>query len=245
MAQASKIEWTWSSWNPVTGCSKVSAGCRYCYAERMALRLQKIGQKKYKNGFKVTLHNELLTEPLKWKKPQIIFVNSMSDIFHEDIPEDFIINMFGIMQKANWHTFQILTKRSARLVELAEKLPWSSNIWMGVTVENADYIYRINDLGKVPAQVRFVSMEPLLGPIPEFPYNLVDWLILGGESGPHARPMSKSWVIEIRNQCLKHNIPFFFKQWGGFNKKKNGRLLDGKYWDEKPEFPALACQLGF
>ena len=234
MPQPTKIEWTGTSWNAITGCSKISIGCRYCYAERMANRLQKMGQKKYKHGFKVALHYNELETPLKWKKSQVIFVNSMSDLFHKDVPDEFILKMFETMKKAHWHTFQILTKRSERLVSMVNKLPWPDNIWMGVTVENSDNVYRLTDLGKVPSYIRFVSMEPLLGPIHRFPYDKVDWVIIGGESGPHARPIEKSWVLEIRNQCIKNYIPFFFKQWGGFNKKKNGRLLDGKYWDEIP-----------
>lgn len=232
------------SWNPVTGCTKISPGCRHCYAERMALRLQKMGQPKYSHGFKPTLHFEELEEPLSWKKPQIIFVNSMSDIFHEDIPDSFILKMFEVMQKAHWHTFQILTKRSKRLADMATKLSWPENIWMGVTVENADFVHRLDDLGKVPAYIKFVSMEPLLGPISKFPYDKVDWVIVGGESGPKARLIEASWVIEIRNQCIKHSIPFFFKQWGGVNKKKSGRLLEGKYWEQSPAIRQSVQQLG-
>lgn len=234
MPQPSKIEWTGSSWNPVTGCSKVSPGCRFCYAERMAHRLQKMQQKKYKNGFKLTLHYEEIERPLNWKKPQTIFVNSMSDLFHENIPKAFILKMFEVMQKAHWHTFQILTKRSKRLLELAPELPWPQNIWVGVTVENSDYIYRLDDLGKIPAFIKFVSMEPLLGPISRFPYKKIDWVIVGGESGPHARPIEEKWVLEIKNQCIKNNLPFFFKQWGGINKKRSGRLLQGRLWNQYP-----------
>lgn len=245
MPQPTKIEWTHSSWNPATGCSKISIGCRNCYAERLALRLQKMGQKKYKNGFNVTLHHDELYRPLKWKKPNVIFVNSMSDLFHEDIPDEFIMEVFNTMNKAYWHTFQILTKRSKRLVKIADKLNWPENVWMGVTVETSKQIFRLNDLGNVPAFVRFVSMEPLLGSIYEFPYEHVDWVIVGGESGPYARPMNESWAIEIRNQCIKNGIPFFFKQWGGVNKKKNGRLLEGKYWDESPAYRQQDFQLSF
>jgi protein gp37 len=243
MPQPTKIEWTGFSWNAVTGCTKISPGCRYCYAERMALRLMKMGQYKYRNGFKVTIHPDELEQPLKWKKPQVIFVNSMSDLFHEDVPDQFIFRMFEVMQKAPWHTFQILTKRSQRLASMAKRLPWPDNIWMGVSVENADYTNRLHDLGKVPCYVRFVSMEPLLGPISRFPYDKIDWVIVGGESGPKARPVEESWVVEIRNQCIKNNIPFFFKQWGGVNKKKAGRLLDGKYWDQSPLIAQTGKQL--
>jgi protein gp37 len=243
MPQPTKIEWTGASWNPITGCTKISPGCRYCYAERMALRLLKMGQFKYRNGFEVTIHPDELEQPLKWKKPQVIFVNSMSDLFHEDVPDQFIFQMFETMQKASWHTFQILTKRSQRLASMAKRLPWPDNIWMGVSVENADYVHRLHDLGKVPCYVRFVSMEPLLGPISKFPYDKIDWVIVGGESGPKARPIKESWVIEIRNQCLKNSIPFFFKQWGGVNKKKAGRLLDGKFWEQSPEIVSTDKQL--
>lgn len=243
MPQPTKIEWTGTSWNPVTGCTKTSPGCRNCYAERMANRLMKMGQPKYINGFEVALHYNEIEQPLKWKKPQVIFVNSMSDLFHEDIPDKFIIKMFDVMSKAHWHTFQILTKRSKRLVEIAPRLPWPKNIWMGVSVENSDYVYRMDDLGKVPAYIRFVSMEPLLGPISRFPYNKTDWVIVGGESGPHARPVEKSWVLEIRDQCVLHGIPFFFKQWGGTNKKKTGRLLDGIIWDNSPPSNQISYQL--
>jgi len=245
MPQPTKIEWTGYSWNAVTGCTKISPGCSHCYAERMAKRLQMMGQLKYKNGFKVTLHPDELTRPLAWKKPQIIFVNSMSDLFHEDVPDQFIFQMFDTMQKASWHTFQILTKRSQRLASIAKRLPWPDNIWMGVTVENADYVHRLHDLGKAPCYVRFVSMEPLLGPISRFPYDKIDWVIVGGESGPKARPIEESWVLEIRNQCIKNNIPFFFKQWGGVNKKKAGRLLDGKYWEQSPAIASTDKQLSF
>jgi protein gp37 len=199
-----------------------------------------MGQNKYKNGFEITLHHDELSRPLKWKKPNVIFVNSMSDLFHEDIPDEFIMKVFDTMKQAYWHTFQILTKRSKRMLKIANRLPWPENIWMGVTVETSKQLFRLYDLEKVPAFIRFVSMEPLLGPIHRFPYEIVDWVIVGGESGPYSRPMKESWVIEIRNQCIKHGIPFFFKQWGGVNKKKNGRLLEGKYWDESPRY----CQEG-
>ncbi len=234
MAQTSKIEWTEASWNPVTGCTKISAGCKHCYAERLAHRLQMMGQKRYRNGFEVTLHPDLIEAPFKWKKPRLIFVNSMSDLFHEKIPDDFIKAVFETMRLAHWHTFQILTKRSSRMLELAPELPWPDNVWMGVTVESEREIYRIKDLQRLQAAVKFLSMEPLLSSISDFPTNNMDWIIVGGESGPKARPMSKSWVIEIRNRCFGHDIPFFFKQWGGVQKKKNGRQLDGKYYDGFP-----------
>ena len=243
MSATSKIEWTCASWNPITGCDRVSAGCAHCYAERMARRLQRIGQAKYKNGFKVTLHPDLLDMPLKWKKPRHIFVNSMSDLFHRDVPLDFIRRIFDIMRKADWHTYQILTKRSERMLKLAPRLPWPPNVWMGVTAESSQQVFRMCHLQQVPATVRFVSMEPLLGPMGEFPIENIDWVIVGGESGPEARPMEKSWVIEIRNRCHRNNIPFFFKQWGGFNRKESGCLLDGKYYHQMPEYKIPSAEL--
>lgn len=236
MATISPIEWTESTWNPITGCSKISIGCKNCYAERMALRLRAMGQANYKNGFDVTLHESVIPLPLRWKKPHIIFVNSMSDLFHEDIPFDFIEKIFGTMRKAHWHTFQILTKRSTRLMELAHKLYWPNNVWMGVTVESADYCYRIDNLRSIPAKIRFLSMEPLLGPIDNPNFNCIDWVIVGGESGPKARPIKQEWVENIQRHCNESNVPFFFKQWGGTNKKKAGRELNGKTYSEMPAF---------
>ncbi len=235
MANRSAIEWTESTWNPITGCNKVSPGCKHCYAERMALRLQAMGQPNYANGFKLTMHDHMLEMPLHWKTPQTIFVNSMSDLFHKDIPLEFIQRVFAVMHQANWHRFQVLTKRSERLLELAPQLTWTSNIWMGVSVENADYAYRIDHLRQTEAQIKFLSLEPLLGPLPNMNLKEIDWVIVGGESGPGARPMNPSWATEIRDQCLTAQVPFFFKQWGGTNKKKNGRLLEGRTWDEMPE----------
>ncbi len=229
-----KIEWTGSTWNPVTGCTKISKGCKNCYAERMAKRLKAMGQPNYVNGFKITLHEHVLSLPLSWKKPQTIFVNSMSDLFHQDVPSDFIYRTFNVMNRAKWHTFQILTKRSGRLRKIARRLNWSENIWMGVTVEGQEYVKRIDDLRATGAQIKFVSLEPLLEPIRDLKLNGIDWVIVGGESGPGARPMEKSWVIDIRDQCLKDSVSFFFKQWGGANKKKAGRLLNGRTWDEVP-----------
>jgi len=235
MGFKSNIEWTESTWNPVTGCTKISTGCENCYAERMAIRLKAMGQENYKNGFKPTIHKHVLELPYKWKKPQTIFVNSMSDLFHRDIPTNFILKTFTVMEKANWHRFQILTKRSVRLRELSHKLYWTPNIWMGVTVENKDYISRIDDLRHSGANVKFLSLEPLLGPLSNLNLEGIDWVIVGGESGPGARPMKESWVTDIRDQCLKTGKAFFFKQWGGTNKKKNGRILDGHTWDQVPE----------
>ena len=232
----SKIEWTGITWNPVTGCTKLSPGCDNCYAERMAMRLKTMeNQKRYRNGFEVTCHPDLLNIPLKWKKPKTIFVCSMGDLFHKDVPVSFIKSIFTIMNKAHWHTFQVLTKRSKRLHKLKDRLKWTDNIWVGVSVENHNLIKRIDRLREVPANIRFLSIEPLLGPMRKMNLSGIDWVIVGGESGPGARPMEEKWVINIKNQCVKHGIPFFFKQWGGTNKKKAGRLLRGKVWDQMPE----------
>lgn len=229
-----KIEWTEASWNPVTGCTKESLGCKHCYAERMAKRLQAMGSPNYANGFSVATHAHALNIPLKWKKPCMVFVNSMGDLFHKDVSVDFIKDVFGVMQSASWHTFQVLTKRAERLAELAPELPWPRNVWAGVTVEHSDYRYRIDLLKTVPARTRFLSLEPLLGPIKALDLQSLHWVIVGGESGPGARPMDEAWVLDIRDQCIKQNVPFFFKQWGGVNKKKAGRLLHGVLWDGMP-----------
>jgi len=232
--KASRIEWTESTWNPVTGCSKISSGCLNCYAERMARRLQAMGQLNYRNGFEITCHPELLSRPLEWRRPQMVFVNSMGDLFHEDVPESFIRQVFEVIQQAHWHQFQILTKRSQRLRELAPVLDWPDNVWMGVTVENDQCRFRIQDLRAVPASTRFLSLEPLLGPIADLDLTGIDWIIVGGESGPGARPMQKGWIGDIHAQCTAQGIPFFFKQWGGINKKKAGRILDGRIWEQMP-----------
>ena len=234
MAEKSAIEWTESTWNPVTGCTKISTGCLNCYAERMALRLQAMGQPNYRNGFKVTCHRHTLDMPLRWKKPQMVFVNSMSDLFHKDVPDDFIWDIYSTMRQAKQHQYQILSKRAERLAALSPELPWLENIWMGVTVEAADYKYRIDYLRYTGAKVKFLSLEPLLNDLGELNLDEIDWVIVGGESGPGARPVEINWVRNIREQCLTQNVPFFFKQWGGTNKKKTGRLLDGKTWDEMP-----------
>ncbi|MEJ5260405.1 MAG: phage Gp37/Gp68 family protein [Anaerohalosphaeraceae bacterium] len=234
MATQTAIEWTQCTWNPVTGCTKISAGCAHCYAERMARRLCAMGQPRYRNGFQVTVHPETLEEPYGWKKPRLVFVNSMSDLFHEEVPFSFIQRIFSVMNRCTQHTFQILTKRSHRLAELAPLLEWSPNVWIGVTIEKSDYLYRLDHLRRVNASVRFLSLEPLLGPIDTLTLEGVDWVIVGGESGPRARPMKEEWVLQIQENCLKERVPFFFKQWGGFNKKKAGRLLQGRTWDEKP-----------
>jgi len=234
-----KIEWTEVTWNPLTGCNKISPGCQNCYAERMAKRLQAMGITTYRNGFRLTLHEHLIDVPLSWKKPRMIFVNSMSDLFHKDVPEYFILKVFKTMNQARQHVFQVLTKRSEKLQRLAPKLTWTPNIWMGVSVENSDYTFRIEHLRNTPAVVKFLSLEPLLGPIPNLNLRGIDWVIVGGESGPRARVMRKEWVIEIRNQCIDQSVPFFFKQWGGVNKKKTGRKLEGKIWSQMPASPSL------
>ncbi|MBN1211466.1 MAG: phage Gp37/Gp68 family protein [candidate division Zixibacteria bacterium] len=234
MAINSTIEWTQSTWNPVTGCSKVSPGCKHCYAERMAKRLHAMGQPNYSNGFKVTTHEKGLELPLRWKKPQTIFVNSMSDLFHEDVPVSFIQKVFRVMREAHWHRFQILTKRSERLLKMNTKIKWSPNIWLGVSVENEKYNYRIDHLRDTDAQIKFISFEPLLDSVGGLDLEGIDWVIVGGESGPKARPLREEWVLEILYQCQTAKVPFFFKQWGGTNKKKTGRLLKGRTWDELP-----------
>ncbi|MFZ0257333.1 MAG: phage Gp37/Gp68 family protein [Gammaproteobacteria bacterium] len=238
MAQGSSIEWTESTWNPVTGCTKISPGCKYCYAERMAERLQAMGQGNYVNGFKLTLQPHMLELPLKWRKPQTIFVNSMSDLFHNDVPLTYIYEVFNVMSQAYWHRFQVLTKRSERLAVLSSKLQWASNIWMGVSVESEKYRGRIDDLRSTGARLKFLSLEPLLGPLHDLSLDGIDWVIVGGESGHRARSMDPTWVFDLRDQCRRARVPFFFKQWGGKNKKGAGRLLDGRTWDQIPVGPA-------
>lgn len=234
MSSFSRIEWTESTWNPLTGCTKVSEGCKNCYAERLARRLQAMGNPNYANGFELTLHRHVLEYPLRWRKPQTIFVNSMSDLFHEDVPDEFILDTFRIMNQAGWHSFQVLTKRSERLLKLNKVITWSPNIWMGVSVENQDCAFRIDHLRVTNAVTKFLSLEPLLGPLPDLNLSAIDWVIVGGESGPKSRPMNPSWVVDIRDQCQVATVPFFFKQWGGQNRKKTGRVLEGKTWDEMP-----------
>ena len=235
----SKIEWTELTWNPTTGCTKISSGCKNCYAEKMAMRLKAMRQNKYRNGFKLTLHKEVLNEPYLWKKSKIVFVNSMSDLFHEDIPFDFIAETFKVMNNNPQHIFQVLTKRAEILKEYSEKLCWTDNIWMGVTVENQENVYRIASLKQTSAHVKFLSIEPLIGEIKEIDLHGIDWVIVGGESGAGARPMNKDWVISIKNKCIQHDVPFFFKQWGGIQKKKNGRLLENREWSQMPEVKIL------
>lgn len=235
MASKSSIEWTEYTWNPVTGCSKISPGCLNCYAERLAKRLQAMGQPNYTHGFKVSLHEHVLGIPFLWRKPAIVFVNSMSDLFHENVPLDFIQKTFDVMQRAAHHKFQVLTKRAERLTEICHLLPWPENVWLGVSIENADYQYRADYLRQTGAHTKFLSLEPLLGPLPALDLQDIDWVIVGGESGPRARPLEENWVLEIKEQCVAAAIPFFFKQWGGVNKKRAGRLLQGRTWDDLPE----------
>jgi len=234
MGAKTDIGWTDSTWNPVTGCTKVSAGCKYCYAELLANRLKVCGLRTYANGFHVTLHESAMKVPLGWKKPRTIFVSSMGDLFHEDVPFDFIRRVFDVMKAADRHQFQLLTKRSDRLRELSESLPWLPNVWMGVTVESTDYRHRVDDLRATGAAMKFLSLEPLLGPIPDMDLRGIDWVIVGGESGLTSRPMDASWVADIRDQCQKASVPFFFEQWGGANKKESGRLFEGRTWREMP-----------
>ncbi len=231
---ASKIEWTDATWNPVTGCNKVSPGCKFCYAERLSKRLKATGMAKYRNGFAVTLHSDTLEIPLRWRKPRSIFVNSMSDLFHDEVPDDFIAAVFDVMARAHWHRYQVLTKRPERVVRLNSRLPWPAQVWQGVSVENADYAHRIDALRETGAAVKFLSLEPLLGPLPNLDLSGIDWVIVGGESGPGARPMQPEWARDIRDQCVDAGVPFYFKQWGGVFKKRNGRELDGRTWDEMP-----------
>ncbi len=231
----SKIEWTGSTWNPITGCTKYSDGCTNCYAEKMANRLKTMGLKKYENAFNLTLHYENIEDPLFMKKPQTIFVCSMSDIFHKDVPDEFILKLFEVMNKAHWHTFQVLTKRAERIKELNDSITWTKNIWLGTTVESQKVTHRIDYLRESGAYIKFLSIEPLLTPINNLNLKNIDWVIVGGESGAKARPMLKEWVVDIKNQCNTQDVPFFFKQWGGKNKKKAGRLLDNNTYDEMPK----------
>jgi protein gp37 len=234
VAQGSAIEWTESTWNPVTGCTKVSAGCKHCYAERMAKRLKAMGTPQYAEGFKLARHEEAVELPLKWRKGRTIFVNSMSDLFHKDVPLTFIQRIFDVMNQCPQHQFQLLTKRPEIAAHYAGELNWTKNIWMGTSVENALVVGRIRSLQTIPAAVRFLSLEPLLGPLPRLPLAGIHWVIVGGESGPGARPMEAAWVRQIHVQCQASGVPFFFKQWGGVRKHLTGRELDGRTWDEMP-----------
>lgn len=233
MAQSS-IEWTEMTWNPVTGCTKVSAGCKYCYAEVMARRLQAMGVEKYKHGFAIRMHEDALRIPYSWKSPKVVFVNSMSDLFHPEVPFEFIQKVFAVMNNTPQHTYQVLTKRAERLFELHEQLNWTHNIWMGVSVEDARVTTRIDFLRYTNAQTKFLSCEPLIGPLPNMNLEGIDWVIVGGESGRKPRPMKEEWALDIMEQCENNNVKFFFKQWGGTNKKKAGRVLNGRTYDEMP-----------
>lgn len=233
MAETS-IEWTDRVWNPVTGCTKVSPGCKHCYAERMAKRLEGMGQPNYRNGFRLTLQPQMLELPLRWREPRRIFVNSMSDLFHVDVPLEYIQRVFDVMRQASWHQYQVLSKRSERLRELSPFLKWPDQVWMGVSVESKKYAHRIDDLRQTKAAVKFLSLEPLLGPLPNLKLRGINWVIVGGESGPGARPMDPAWVKDLRDQCLKADVAFFFKQWGGVRKKLTGRTLEGRTYNEMP-----------
>ncbi len=232
MATYSAIEWTEVTWNPVTGCTKISHGCKHCYAERMSRRLKGMGVAKYKEGFTVAVHRSALGEPLKWRRSRLVFVNSMADLFHKSVPSAFIEDVFDIMNRASQHTFQVLTKRPARAARL--DLRWMPNIWLGASIESERWLERLDWLRQTGAETKFLSLEPLLGPLPEIPLHGIDWVIVGGESGPRARPIEADWVRDIRDQCLGHGVPFFFKQWGGRLPKSGGRTLDGRIWDQMP-----------
>lgn len=238
MAQSS-IEWTEMTWNPTTGCTKISAGCKFCYAEVMSKRLQAMGQKKYENAFKLTLHEDSLSVPYTWKKPKVVFVNSMSDLFHKKVPLEFIQRVFSVMNDNPQHVFQVLTKRSDILLKYHKELTWTHNIWMGVSVEDERVMHRIDDLRQTNAKTKFLSCEPLIGPLPTMNLKKIDWVIVGGESGRTPRKMNEDWVLDIQEQCTKKKVAFFFKQWGGTNKKKAGRELNGKVYNEMPAMEQL------
>lgn len=242
MSSNSDIEWTDATWNPVTGCTKVSPGCSHCYAETFAERFRGVEGHPYEQGFDLKLWSERLELPQRWKKPKRIFVNSMSDLFHQDVPDEFIKKVFEMMNQANWHQYQVLTKRSERLAALNKQLNWAPHIWMGVSVESANFTFRIDYLRETDAFIKFLSIEPLLGPIPDLNLEEINWVIVGGESGNRARPLEETWVIDVRNQCLAAGVPFFFKQWGGRNKKRSGRLLEGQTWDEMPRIDTETLQ---
>ena len=234
VGEKSDIEWTEATWNPVTSCTKISPGCKHCYAERVANRLQAIGQRNYASGFDLALHDHALDTPLRWKRPRMVFVNCMSDILHEDVPDAFVLRMFETMHAAPWHTYQVLTKRAERLAALSSRLPWAPHIWAGVSVENDDYAWRVDHLRETSAAAKFVSMVPMLGPMPDVSLAGIDWVIGGGESGPGARPMEASWTRDMRDRCVHSGVRFYFMQWGGVHRKRAGRELDGRTWDEMP-----------
>ena len=233
MAQSS-IEWTEMTWNPTTGCTKISAGCKFCYAEVMTRRLEAMGIEKYKDGFKIKIHNDSLHTPYAWKKPKVVFVNSMSDLFHHEVPLEFIKKVFHVMNDTPQHTYQVLTKRADRLYELHDQLTWTNNIWMGVSVEDERVVDRIDFLRETNAKIKFLSCEPLIGPLPGMNLSGIDWVIVGGESGRKSRPMKEIWVWDIKMQCQEQEVLFFFKQWGGVNKKKSGRSLAGETFNDMP-----------
>ncbi|MBM3342986.1 MAG: phage Gp37/Gp68 family protein [Betaproteobacteria bacterium] len=235
MAGRSSIEWTEMTWNPVTGCVKISQGCKHCYAERMAKRLQAMGSSRYPDGFRPTLHEDLVERPLQWRQPRTVFVNSMSDLFQDAVPVEFIQRVFKTMAASPQHTYQVLTKRAGRLAKLTPRLPWPANVWMGVSVEDARVLHRVDNLRHVPAAVRFLSCEPLIGPLGDLDLNGIHWVIVGGESGPKARPMREEWAQEIRENCESCGVAFFFKQWGGVRKDKSGRKLNGRTYDAMPK----------
>ncbi len=252
MADHSGIEWTEATWNPTTGCDRISDGCDHCYALTLARRLKAMGNSKYQNdgdprtsgpGFGVTVHPDALTVPVGWRRPRLIFVNSMSDLFHARVPSDFIGQVFDVMASTPRHTYQLLTKRPTRAARMAAGLPWPANVWLGVTVEDQATAWRIDELRKVPAAVRFVSAEPLLTALPDLDLDGIGWLIAGGESGSGFRPVHREWLTDLRDQCAAAGTAFFFKQWGGARPKSNGRLLDGRTWDDMPA-PATATAAG-
>ena len=234
MAQRSSIEWTEVTWNPVTGCTKISQGCKFCYAERLSRRLHAMGVEKYRDGFSVAVHDSTLGDPLRWRQPRLVFVNSMSDLFHKSVPSTFIEAVFDVMNRASRHTFQVLTKRPSRVGKLSGRLQWTPNIWLGTSIESEQWLGRMACLKGTGAQTKFLSLEPLLGPLPNLSLAGIDWVIVGGESGPGARPMEATWVRDIRDNCVASQVPFFFKQWGGVFKKRTGRTLDGRTWDQMP-----------
>ena len=234
MSTHSSIEWTDVTWNPVTGCTKISHGCKHCYAERMAKRLREMGVNKYRDGFSVNVHESTLSDPLKWKQPRFVFVNSMSDLFHKSVPAEFIEKVFDVMDRAPQHRFQVLTKRPSRVAQMEGRLNWAPNVWLGVSIESERWMGRLATLKGTTAHVKFLSLEPLLGPLPNMELDGIDWVIVGGESGPGARPMEADWVRDIRDQCESNDVPFFFKQWGGVFKKKTGRTLDNREWNQMP-----------
>ena len=235
MSTHSAIEWTETTWNPVTGCTKISHGCKFCYAERLSKRLRAMGVDKYRDGFSISIHKSTLKDPLKWRKPRLVFVNSMSDLFHKSVPLAFIKSVFDVMNRASQHTFQVLTKRPSRVAKVDAQLNWTPNIWLGTSIESERWLGRLTWLKQTSARTKFLSLEPLLGPLPDIQFEGIDWVIVGGESGPGARPMEADWVRELRENCVQHDVPFFFKQWGGVFKKRTGRTLDNRTWDQMPE----------